>query len=136
MIVAQDISGDAQQKRPRVIPGARDRFICLTHNGLQLGRWLRQPLPSELSPSKMCLTPRLWDRASCAKRSSSLAFGGFPVRIGFARWISVYKLLLILSFGVFLTGCASSSVRAPARHFDFSKDTFSYANGLVWEYRY
>jgi hypothetical protein len=36
------------------------------------------------------------------------------------------------------SGCASPShpSKAAARRFDFAKDTFSYANELVWEYRY
>src|SRR6476659_9931757 len=36
------------------------------------------------------------------------------------------------------TGCAGpmQADSGPARSFEFSKDTFSYANGLVWEYRY
>lgn len=36
----------------------------------------------------------------------------------------------------FLCGCASLPAHAPARRFDFSKDTFSYPNELVWGYRY
>ncbi len=37
-----------------------------------------------------------------------------------------------------LTGCASAphAGSANSRHFDFHRDTFAYANGLVWEYRY
>ena len=44
---------------------------------------------------------------------------------------------VILLLGL-LTGCASASraEKSCSRRFDFSKDTFAYANGLVWEYRY
>jgi hypothetical protein len=36
-----------------------------------------------------------------------------------------------------ITGCASTTKSsANRRHFDFAKDTFSYPNELVWEYRY
>src|SRR5262245_452223 len=33
-----------------------------------------------------------------------------------------------------LCGCASTRSRTQSRQFDFSKDTFAYANELVWEY--
>jgi hypothetical protein len=52
--------------------------------------------------------------------------GGYPIAL-------VFCFLL-----AWLTGCATSPERASAsaRHFDFERDTFAYANGLVWEYRY
>jgi hypothetical protein len=46
------------------------------------------------------------------------------------------KGLSLVTSLLLLAGCATSSVDAPARRFEFSNDTFSYANGLVWEYRY
>ena len=49
--------------------------------------------------------------------------------------IGAWKLLLALAVAV-LAGCAASPTHGPSRRFDFSKDTFTYANGLVWEYRY
>jgi hypothetical protein len=45
-------------------------------------------------------------------------------------------LVIVLAL-VFLCGC--SSTRPPnfdSRRFDFQRDTFAYANGLVWEYGY
>jgi hypothetical protein len=50
-----------------------------------------------------------------------------------------YSIALVFCFLLaWLTGCATSPERASAgtRHFDFERDTFAYANGLVWEYRY
>ncbi len=50
------------------------------------------------------------------------------------RQLAPIVLLLIL-----VTGCVSSSgSKGPStpRQFNFSTDTFSYSNGLVWEYRY
>jgi hypothetical protein len=48
--------------------------------------------------------------------------------------------LQFLIFSLLLSFCAGCTTSQPAssppRHFDFSKDTFAYANGLVWEYRY
>jgi len=35
-----------------------------------------------------------------------------------------------------LCGCSSTRPANTGRHFDFGKDTFSYANELVWEYHY
>src|SRR5258708_6038989 len=35
-----------------------------------------------------------------------------------------------------LCGCASTRPANTGRHFEFGKDTFSYANELVWEYHY
>ena len=49
---------------------------------------------------------------------------------------SSLKLLTVLGWVIALSGCASSKLTAPPRKFDFAKDTFCYANGLVWEYRY
>lgn len=44
-------------------------------------------------------------------------------------------LCLLLAW---LTGCATpvDPPHAAPRQFDFAKDTFAFANGLVWEYRY
>ena len=57
---------------------------------------------------------------------------------GFERGVlfSFLKRWLLLALCAFLTGCVTASHWAPARAFDFSRDTFSYANGLVWEYRF
>lgn len=50
------------------------------------------------------------------------------------------RLLYVLASFFLLTavwGCATSHPPDPAaRRFDFQKDTFAYANGLVWEYGY
>ena len=44
---------------------------------------------------------------------------------------------LIVLAGLLLAGCATSPPSAEAsRHFVFEQDTFAYANGLVWEYRF
>ncbi|MGH7967462.1 MAG: hypothetical protein ACREIC_01915 [Limisphaerales bacterium] len=50
------------------------------------------------------------------------------------RWVGPILLL----FCVLLTGCATSkyAAPAPARAFDFQRDTFAYSNELVWEYDY
>lgn len=45
--------------------------------------------------------------------------------------VALLALALLCSFG-----CATAPPRAEVRHFDFARDTFTYANGLVWEYRY
>ncbi|MDB6122446.1 MAG: hypothetical protein JWQ71_1439, partial [Pedosphaera sp.] len=52
------------------------------------------------------------------------------------RWSRYYSLLLFVVFC--LCGCATSRpVDASAqRPFDFQKDTFAYANDLVWEYHF
>ena len=43
---------------------------------------------------------------------------------------------LFLILVCLLCGCASTHPRTPSRRFDFSKDTFAYANELVWEYSF
>jgi len=53
----------------------------------------------------------------------------------------VPKPCFIASLGCFLLaltlcGCGSTRSVNTGRHFDFGKDTFSYANELVWEYHY
>lgn len=56
-----------------------------------------------------------------------------------ARVVAKRCSLLVLCLGLaWLTGCATSpqSVKTSSRRFDFAKDTFAYANGLVWEYCY
>jgi hypothetical protein len=50
---------------------------------------------------------------------------------------SILNTLLLALLIILFAGCASPGpAPAKARRFDFSKDTFAYANGLVWEYRY
>lgn len=51
---------------------------------------------------------------------------------------TILVLLLFLSAATLLHGCAStpSSAELPHRPFIFDQDTFSYANELVWEYRF
>lgn len=44
------------------------------------------------------------------------------------------RLFSSLFLAVFLAGCATRPVVAVPRKFDFSRDTFSYANELVWVY--
>ena len=46
--------------------------------------------------------------------------------------------LILCLLLMWLTGCATAphGTNGTSRHFDFAKDTFAYANGLVWEYRY
>lgn len=46
--------------------------------------------------------------------------------------------LLVCAVLALLAGCATrpQAAQTPQRRFDFAKDTFTYANGLVWEYRY
>src|SRR6266496_536599 len=44
---------------------------------------------------------------------------------------------LVFLTGLLLAGCATSPRSTPdARHFIFERDTFAYANELVWEYRF
>jgi hypothetical protein len=50
----------------------------------------------------------------------------------------LFRILALVLTSLALSGCASSqssSARAP-RPFDFSRDTFGYPNGLVWEYHF
>jgi hypothetical protein len=51
------------------------------------------------------------------------------------RYAHAVILFLLLTL---FSGCATSPrpLPATARRFDFAKDTFAYANELVWEYRY
>lgn len=52
-----------------------------------------------------------------------------------ARRCRVVRLVFGLVVVLFLAGCGTSSPRtAGPRPFDFERDTFSYANELVWEY--
>jgi hypothetical protein len=48
-----------------------------------------------------------------------------------------YAVILLVLLTLF-SGCTTSLRQLPAtpRRFDFAKDTFAYANELVWEYRY
>jgi hypothetical protein len=59
-------------------------------------------------------------------------FVGF---LAYSRRFRVFALLLLLAL---LAGCAAPNPQASAggRRFDFRKDTFAYANDLVWEYGY
>jgi hypothetical protein len=51
---------------------------------------------------------------------------------------TLFTLLQFLFAATLLTGCATapSSAGHPHRPFSFDRDTFSYANELVWEYRF
>ena len=46
-------------------------------------------------------------------------------------WIGIVLLLAVICC---VSGCASTKVYRAPRKFEFSKDTFAYANQLVWEY--
>ncbi len=48
-----------------------------------------------------------------------------------ASWFALPLVLLVC-----VCGCASPKLGKAPRKFDFSKDTFAYANELVWEYGY
>lgn len=49
-----------------------------------------------------------------------------------------FRMLGVLVLFVLLNGCSSPQpiASSPPRPFDFQKDTFSYANELVWDYSY
>lgn len=63
-------------------------------------------------------------------------FGLAPERQNCRRGIR--RLFALLCLALVLSGCATSppSVARNQRPFNFQKDTFAYANELVWEYRY
>ena len=52
--------------------------------------------------------------------------------------VASWRVVLVLSLVAILCGCASSrpDLATTKRHFDFQKDTFAYANELVWEYHF
>jgi hypothetical protein len=51
---------------------------------------------------------------------------------------SIWLQLIFCFLLAWVTGCSTTpqSASVSPRRFDFARDTFSYANGLVWEYRY
>src|SRR4051812_4719092 len=45
-------------------------------------------------------------------------------------------LILALPFLILCGCCTVHPTNAPARHFEFGRDTFSFTNGLIWVYEY
>ena len=75
--------------------------------------------------SRAIWNPQLpFHRAGCLAQGRA---GGSPLR-----------LLLLCLLLAWVGGCTTAphSSRTSPRRFEFAKDTFAYANGLVWEYRY
>jgi len=62
-------------------------------------------------------------------------FGLFAGRPLSALWLGAHLCLLVLLIFT-VSGCATAKTGSSQRRFNFEKDTFSYANGLVWEYRF
>lgn len=59
-----------------------------------------------------------------------------PWASGFTSWL--WRCVAVASLAVVLCGCATSPANSAAdrRSFDFQRDTFAYANDLVWEYHH
>jgi len=57
---------------------------------------------------------------------------------GRAAFKHFFPMAMALLMAIALCGCASTRNGMPAgfRKFDFQKDTFTFANGLLWEYHY
>ncbi len=76
-----------------------------------------------------------WAKAKAGCRSAAIP-NRQPARNAVARWHRVASLLLVLGV-LCLAGCASTRPRPVGeRPFQFERDTFAYANELLWDYAF